>query len=299
MICALSPASSNYEETLSTLRYADRAKKNLGCTIRAKSTSMAALNCWKPPRIKNKAVVNENPQEWLFGTCRLGCWTRYALWDGSCQQSCVVVWSPKYHAAWSPGKADARALGGLSCKFCRWTKLSMHPLANKHKAPEAWSESATPPRWPHFNIQCENRDSFPKDSQYYCVIHLHAIVYLCHTFFCEEENQKLKEMIQSLGAGRTVDAQTFEDLGRKSGNPEHQTRLQAWNATLQKWTISDDGNRSCSSISQHVVVVNNGTFYSWLNIWIDMDSWSHRFWLLAGREKSQRRRLHWRPWNVL
>jgi kinesin family protein 1 len=27
MICALSPASINYEETLSTLRYADRAKK--------------------------------------------------------------------------------------------------------------------------------------------------------------------------------------------------------------------------------------------------------------------------------
>eukprot|EP00913_Durusdinium_trenchii_P016828 g15818.t1 len=44
MICALSPASSNYEETLSTLRYADRAKK-----------------------IKNKAVVNENPQDWADG----------------------------------------------------------------------------------------------------------------------------------------------------------------------------------------------------------------------------------------
>ncbi|CAE7579847.1 kif1 [Symbiodinium natans] len=43
MICALSPASSNYDETLSTLRYADRAKK-----------------------IKNKAVVNENPQEKLM-----------------------------------------------------------------------------------------------------------------------------------------------------------------------------------------------------------------------------------------
>eukprot|EP00929_Paragymnodinium_shiwhaense_P051392 TRINITY_DN2586_c1_g2_i7.p1 TRINITY_DN2586_c1_g2~~TRINITY_DN2586_c1_g2_i7.p1 ORF type:complete len:599 (+),score=205.50 TRINITY_DN2586_c1_g2_i7:242-2038(+) len=43
MICALSPASSNYEETLSTLRYADRAKK-----------------------IKNKAVVNENPQAKLM-----------------------------------------------------------------------------------------------------------------------------------------------------------------------------------------------------------------------------------------
>jgi len=43
MICALSPASSNYEETLSTLRYADRAKK-----------------------IKNTAVVNENPQDKLM-----------------------------------------------------------------------------------------------------------------------------------------------------------------------------------------------------------------------------------------
>lgn len=37
MICAISPANDNYEETLSTLRYADQAKK-----------------------IKNKAVVNEN-----------------------------------------------------------------------------------------------------------------------------------------------------------------------------------------------------------------------------------------------
>merc|ERR1712048_1002566 len=43
MICALSPASSNYEETLSTLRYADRAKK-----------------------IKNNATVNENPQAKLL-----------------------------------------------------------------------------------------------------------------------------------------------------------------------------------------------------------------------------------------
>ena len=37
MICAISPAALNYEETLSTLRYADRAKK-----------------------ILNKAVVNES-----------------------------------------------------------------------------------------------------------------------------------------------------------------------------------------------------------------------------------------------
>mmetsp|Transcript_73530 Transcript_73530/g.102104 ORF Transcript_73530/g.102104 Transcript_73530/m.102104 type:complete len:82 (+) Transcript_73530:996-1241(+) len=40
MICALSPAFLNYEETLSTLRYADRAKK-----------------------IQNKAVINESPQD--------------------------------------------------------------------------------------------------------------------------------------------------------------------------------------------------------------------------------------------
>jgi len=37
MICAISPASMNYEESLSTLRYADRAKK-----------------------IQNKAVINES-----------------------------------------------------------------------------------------------------------------------------------------------------------------------------------------------------------------------------------------------
>ena len=43
MICALSPASSNYEETLGTLRYADRAKS-----------------------IKNKAIVNESETEKLI-----------------------------------------------------------------------------------------------------------------------------------------------------------------------------------------------------------------------------------------
>eukprot|EP00419_Tripos_fusus_P054852 CAMPEP_0172805932 /NCGR_PEP_ID=MMETSP1075-20121228/6022_1 /TAXON_ID=2916 /ORGANISM="Ceratium fusus, Strain PA161109" /LENGTH=769 /DNA_ID=CAMNT_0013644645 /DNA_START=75 /DNA_END=2384 /DNA_ORIENTATION=- len=47
MICALSPASTNYEETLSTLRYADRAKQ-----------------------IKNVAKVNENPQEKLMRELR-------------------------------------------------------------------------------------------------------------------------------------------------------------------------------------------------------------------------------------
>lgn len=47
MICAISPASSNYEETLSTLRYADRAK-----------------------RIKNAAVINENPADKLIRQLR-------------------------------------------------------------------------------------------------------------------------------------------------------------------------------------------------------------------------------------
>jgi len=40
MICAISPSFLNYEETLSTLRYADNAKK-----------------------IKNKAVINESVQD--------------------------------------------------------------------------------------------------------------------------------------------------------------------------------------------------------------------------------------------
>ncbi|CDJ30039.1 uncharacterized protein EMH_0026470 [Eimeria mitis] len=47
MIAALSPASVNYEETLSTLRYADRVKQ-----------------------IKNEAVVNENPLEKLIRELR-------------------------------------------------------------------------------------------------------------------------------------------------------------------------------------------------------------------------------------
>lgn len=40
MICAISPSALNYEESMSTLRYADRAKK-----------------------IQNKAVINESVQD--------------------------------------------------------------------------------------------------------------------------------------------------------------------------------------------------------------------------------------------
>ena len=40
MVVAISPAASNFEETMSSLRYADRAK-----------------------RIKNKAKINEDPKD--------------------------------------------------------------------------------------------------------------------------------------------------------------------------------------------------------------------------------------------
>ena len=43
MVAALSPANINYDETMSTLRYADGVKK-----------------------IKNKAIVNESPQDKLI-----------------------------------------------------------------------------------------------------------------------------------------------------------------------------------------------------------------------------------------
>jgi hypothetical protein len=43
MICAVRPGAKYFEETVSTLRYADRAKQ-----------------------IKNKAVVNENPSDKLI-----------------------------------------------------------------------------------------------------------------------------------------------------------------------------------------------------------------------------------------
>jgi hypothetical protein len=47
MICAISPADMNYEESMSTLRYADRAKK-----------------------IQNKAVVNESATDKLIRELR-------------------------------------------------------------------------------------------------------------------------------------------------------------------------------------------------------------------------------------
>jgi len=57
MVATVSPASDNYEETLSTLRYADRAKK-----------------------IVNHAVVNEDPNSkvsTLKATCYCVGWVKY------------------------------------------------------------------------------------------------------------------------------------------------------------------------------------------------------------------------------
>jgi len=56
MIAALSPADINYDETLSTLRYADRAK-----------------------RIKTKAVINENPVEKLIRELKVMTMNEYVL----------------------------------------------------------------------------------------------------------------------------------------------------------------------------------------------------------------------------
>ena len=60
MIAALSPADVNYDETLSTLRYADRAKQ-----------------------IKNKATVNESPTDKLIRELREENERMKALLEGS------------------------------------------------------------------------------------------------------------------------------------------------------------------------------------------------------------------------
>lgn len=67
MICALSPASNNYEESLSTLRYADRAKK-----------------------IKNNAVVNEDPTERLIRELKEENAKLKALLEGEAQIGTMV-----------------------------------------------------------------------------------------------------------------------------------------------------------------------------------------------------------------
>ncbi|KZT74459.1 kinesin-domain-containing protein [Daedalea quercina L-15889] len=73
MIAAISPADVNYEETLSTLRYADQAKK-----------------------IKNKAVVNEDPNAKLVRELKEELETLRARVSGS---SSEAIYDPKIPAA--------------------------------------------------------------------------------------------------------------------------------------------------------------------------------------------------------
>ena len=58
MIAALSPADINYSETISTLRYADRAK-----------------------RIKTKSIVNENPTAKIIGELKVYYSKLYIKWS--------------------------------------------------------------------------------------------------------------------------------------------------------------------------------------------------------------------------
>ena len=56
MVATISPAADNYEETMSTLRYADRAK-----------------------RIVNHAVVNEDPNAKVDTSCTLNADLHYTV----------------------------------------------------------------------------------------------------------------------------------------------------------------------------------------------------------------------------
>jgi hypothetical protein len=59
MICALSPASINYEETLSTLRYADRAKKIQNKAVINESQSDKMIRCLKEENLELKKLIED------------------------------------------------------------------------------------------------------------------------------------------------------------------------------------------------------------------------------------------------
>ena len=65
MIAALSPADINFDETLGTLRYADRAKK-----------------------IKNQAVINENPMDKLVRELKVMYQINQIYW--LCEQTIIM-----------------------------------------------------------------------------------------------------------------------------------------------------------------------------------------------------------------
>jgi hypothetical protein len=59
MICALSPASINYEETLSTLRYADRAKKIQNKAVINESENDKMVRCLKEENLDLKKLIED------------------------------------------------------------------------------------------------------------------------------------------------------------------------------------------------------------------------------------------------
>ncbi len=59
MICALSPASINYEETLSTLRYADRAKKIQNKAVINESETDKMIRCLKEENLDLKKMIED------------------------------------------------------------------------------------------------------------------------------------------------------------------------------------------------------------------------------------------------
>ena len=63
MICALSPSSNNYEESLSTLRYADQAKKIKCFAIVNESETDKLIRELKEENIKLKQMLNNYNKE--------------------------------------------------------------------------------------------------------------------------------------------------------------------------------------------------------------------------------------------
>ena len=100
MIAALSPADVNYDETLSTLRYADRAKQ-----------------------IKNKATVNESPTDKLIRELREENERMKQLLEGKYHQ---LLWELcKIHASFV-------SFSAAICKACKKCQLR-HFLTKSYK----------------------------------------------------------------------------------------------------------------------------------------------------------------------
>jgi kinesin family member 1 len=82
MIAAISPA--DYEETLSTLRYADQVR-----FADMKLDGMSSLSPFQAKKIKNKAVVNEDPNAKLVRELKEELETLRGLSDRRASCACM------------------------------------------------------------------------------------------------------------------------------------------------------------------------------------------------------------------